>query len=137
MPSHRSATMERGVPSEYPMKVLLFEDNLMWSVRVKNGLVALGHEPVTVSAVPDGVEADLAIVNLSARAFDPFAVISELKAAGVRMIGHVGHKEKELWARGEAAGCDQVVSNGSLANRLEAVLAGLPVKCPTGTEDDE
>lgn len=119
------------------MKVLLFEDNLMWSVRVKNGLVALGHEPETVSVVPDGVEADLAIISLSARAFDPFAVIGELKVKGVRMIGHVGHKEQDLWVRGEEAGCDQVVSNGSLANRLEAVLAGLPVKCPTGTEDEE
>ncbi len=119
------------------MKVLLFEDNLMWSVRMKNGLVALGHEPVTVSAVPEGVEADLAIVSLSARAFDPFELVEELKLSGVRVLGHVGHKEKDLWARGEQAGCDQVVSNGSLANRLEAVLAGLPVKCPTPTEEQE
>ena len=114
------------------MKVLLCEDNLMWSVRVKNGLVALGHEPVK-----EATEADLAIVSLSARAFDPFEAVAKLKQQGVQVIGHVGHKEKDLWARGEQAGCDQVVSNGSLANRLEAVLAGLPVKCPTPTEEEE
>jgi len=114
------------------MKILLCEDNLMWSVRVKNGLVALGHEPVK-----DEAEADLAIVSLSARAFDPFETVAKLKERGVPTICHVGHKEKDLWKRGEEAGCDQVVSNGSLANRLEAVLAGLPVKCPTQPEDEE
>ncbi|MCH8980153.1 MAG: hypothetical protein IH945_13075 [Armatimonadetes bacterium] len=114
------------------MKVLLREDNLMWSVRVKNGLVALGHEPVK-----EETEAELAIVSLSARAFDPFETVAKLKEKGLRVIGHVGHKEKDLWKRGEEAGCDQVVSNGSLANRLEAVLAGLPVKCPTPTEEEE
>ena len=114
------------------MKVLLCEDNLMWSVRVKNGLAALGHTPVKEEA-----EADLAIVSLSAKAFDPFERVASLKEKGVRVIGHVGHKEKDLWARGEQAGCDQVVSNGSLANRLEAVLADQSVKCPTPTEDEE
>ena len=106
----------------------------MWSVKVKNGLAALGHEPVVTKEPQD---ADLAIVSLSATAFDPIGTVKVLKAKGIRVIGHVGHKEKDKWAAGEEAGCDQVVSNGSLANRLEAVLAGLPVKCPSGDEDEE
>ena len=101
------------------MKVLLLEDNLMWSVRVRKGLESLGHK-VTVATEPS--EADLAIVNLGARAFDPFAAIATLKKGGTTVIGHVGHKEKDTWKRGEEAGCDKVVSNGTLANRLKAVI---------------
>ena len=108
----------------------------MWSVRTKKGLEALGHK-VTVSTKPEAGSHDLAIVNLGARSFDPIAAVKSLKADELRVIGHVGHKEQDKWNEGEEAGCDQVVSNGSLANRLAAVLAGLPVKCPSGTEDDE
>jgi hypothetical protein len=105
------------------MKVLLFEDNLMWSVRTRNGLEAMGHE-VVVAAKPGGElpAADLAIVNLGATSFDPFVLLPRLKARGVTVIGHVGHRDKELWKRGEEAGCDRVVSNGTLANRLSTVV---------------
>lgn len=101
------------------MKVLLLEDNLMWSVRVRNGLEALGH---SVAISTEAKEADLAIVNLSARAFDPLKAVNELKKMGVQTIGHVGHKEKEIWNKGKEAGCDVVVSNGTLANRLSSVI---------------
>ena len=101
------------------MKVLLLEDNLMWSVKVRNGLETLGHK-VTVATQP--MEADIAIVNLGARAFDPIEAVKQLKKQGTTTVGHVGHKEKDLWEKGEKAGCDKVVSNGTLANRLESVM---------------
>ena len=49
------------------MRILLLEDNLLWSVRTRNGLAALGHE-VAVFSKTDGElpEVDLAIVNLAA-----------------------------------------------------------------------
>ena len=105
------------------MKVLLLEDNLIWSVRTRKGLESLGHEVAVMARLKhDLPAADLAIVNLGARSFDPFEAIEGLRARGTRVLGHVGHKEKDLWRQGEDAGCDQVVSNGSLANRLKAVL---------------
>jgi hypothetical protein len=104
------------------MKVLLLEDNLMWSVRVRKGLESLGHT-VLVSAETEAMPyVDLAIVNLSAGAFDPFDAVRKLKLNNTRVIGHVGHKDKELWRQGQEAGCDKVVSNGTLANRLKAAL---------------
>lgn len=108
------------------MKVLLLEDNLMWSVRTRNGLVALGHE-VAVFSKADGElpPADLAIVNLGATRFDAISAVVMLKKRGTRTIGHVGHKDKELWKRGEEAGCDKVVSNGTLANKLGSVIEPL------------
>lgn len=102
------------------MRVALYEDNLMWSVRIKNGLRALGHE-----VVPQGEDPDLAIVDLGTSVGDPFDTVVQLKSRGVKVIGHVGHKDKELWRRGEEAGCEKVVSNGTMAKRLDAVLAGV------------
>lgn len=104
------------------MRVLLLEDNLMWSVRVMNGLKTLGHE-VVISI--DDAPIDLAIVDLATTVGDPMETVRQLRAKGVRVLGHVGHKDKELWRQGEEAGCDKVVSNGSLANRLQAVLTDL------------
>lgn len=110
------------------MRIVLYEDNLMWSVRTKNGLQAMGHE-VTVLNKPteDVAEVDLAIVNLGAKSFDAFELASRLKQRGVRTLGHVGHKEKDLWQKGIEAGCTKVVSNGSLANRLVAVISELQI----------
>ena len=105
------------------MKVLLLEDNLLWSVRTRKGLESLGHEVAVMARMKhDLPQADLAIVNLGARSFEPFETVRQLKAKGAKVIGHVGHKEKDLWKLGEEAGCDRVVSNGTLANRLAAVM---------------
>jgi CheY-like chemotaxis protein len=104
------------------MKVLLLEDNLMWSVRTRKGLESLGHTVLVAAETAEMPYVDLAIVNLSARAFDPFDAVRRLKQGNTRVIGHVGHKDKELWRQGEESGCDRVVSNGTLANRLKAVL---------------
>lgn len=102
--------------------MLLLEDNLMWSVRTRKGLEAFGHT-VVVGKKPQ--EADLAIVNLGATSFDPLEAVKALKTMGVRTIGHIGHKEKDKWKAGEEAGCEKVVSNGTLANRLESVMKDL------------
>lgn len=108
------------------MRVLLLEDNLMWSVRTRKGLEALGHE-VTVLSRPQGQlpESDLVIVNLGATRFDAIEQVKALKQRGTRTIGHVGHKDKGQWKAGEQAGCEKVVSNGTLANRLQAVMDSL------------
>lgn len=106
------------------MRVLLLEDNLLWSVRVRNGLQTLGHEVLVFSKMGELPSVDLAIVNLGSRAFSPLDAVRQLKAQGVRVIGHIGHKEKEVWKNGIDAGCDKVVSNGTLAKKLEEVVRG-------------
>ena len=105
------------------MKVLLLEDNLMWSVRTRKGLETLGCKVIVVSKPTDELPpADLAIVNLGAKSLDPFKCIAALKKRGTRTIGHIGHKEKDIWEQGEKAGCDVVVSNGSLAHKLASLI---------------
>lgn len=115
------------------MKVLLFDDNLMWSARLTKSLRALGHEPAVASAVPDATDAAAAIVNLGSAKFDATEVVPRLRALGVHVIGHAGHKEKDLLALGKSAGCDTLASNSKLTFSLEELLdlvnlRGLPPK---------
>jgi hypothetical protein len=105
------------------VRVLVFEDNLMWSSRLTNTLRKLGHEP-ELRRTPDstGNEAPVAIVNLGADSFGPTTLVPVLRAAGVTVIGHAGHKEKELHELGRQAGCDILATNSELTYKIEALL---------------
>lgn len=97
------------------LKVCLVEYDLLWSVRLKKSFVALGHV-VTVSETGLLTEpVDLAIVNLSAKQYNPTAVISKLKSEGIKVIAHAGHKEASLLNIGKDSGADYVATNGELA----------------------
>ncbi|KAA0239994.1 MAG: hypothetical protein EDM74_02315 [Armatimonadetes bacterium] len=105
------------------MKVWLFETNLLWSERLKSGLLALGYEVEQVSpaAVPDGA-ADLVIASLTEIAKAPPDFVQLLKSRSAKIIGHAGHVETDLFQLGSDLGFDAVFPNGKVANRLEAVL---------------
>ena len=119
------------------MTVLVFEDNLMWSARLKRSLESLGHEAVVLTALPEPLPAaEAAIVNLGSERMPVEAVQAALRGRGVRVIGHAGHKEKGLLDRGREAGCDAVVSNSTLTFRLDKVLEGT-ANPPEMDEDDE
>lgn len=108
------------------MRVLVLENNLMWSPRLANGLRALGHEPIVLERVPaEWPSADAAIVNLGVPAF--VAVVGDLEAKGVSTVGHAGHKEKEILDLGREAGCSRIATNSQIANRLADFF-------PTSTE---
>ena len=105
------------------MKVLVFEDNLIWSSRLLKSLRALGHEPVLLSAVPEELGgATVAIVNLGSPSLKPGEIVPILVGQGVHVVGHAGHKEKELHALGKAAGCQTLASNSEITFKIEALL---------------
>ena len=104
-----------------PLRILIYEDNLMWSSRLVQTLVALGHEPI-VLATPDPREGDAAIVNLGAPSFRPAELVPALRERGVHVIGHAGHKEKELHELGREIGCDTLATNRELTFQVERLL---------------
>jgi hypothetical protein len=105
------------------MKVLVFETNLMWSSRLVKSLRGLGHEAEVRTELPEpDVHADAAIVNLGDAHPDPKELVHRLKKADVFVIGHAGHKEKDLHALGREAGCDRLASNSELTFKLETLL---------------
>lgn len=104
------------------MRVLVYEDNLIWSSRLLKSLKGLGHEPVLLTQ-PAAEAADVAIVNLTSPNLKPAQLVPQLVALGVHVIGHAGHVEKDLLELGRAAGCQTLASNGQLTFKLEQLLA--------------
>lgn len=104
------------------MKVLLFDDNLMWTTRFTKTLRSLGHEVELATGVPDQTDAQAAILNLGSPKIDAAALVPALQLLGVRVIGHAGHKEKELHALGKAVGCDVLATNRQITVDLEGLL---------------
>ena len=112
------------------MTVWIFERNLLWSARLKNALATLGHAPRLCGALPEDGGADLAIVNLG-EGDRIESLVPALKARGVPVLAHAGHREKELLALGKSLGVDRLATNGQMANDLERVLGRM-----VSAEDD-
>lgn len=109
------------------MRVLIFEDNLMWSARLRQSLAGLGHEPILVERLPQDLrslpQAEAAILNLGSETLWSGELVNALKANGTWVVGHAGHKESGKLAAGREEGCDAVVSNSTLTWKLGDVLA--------------
>lgn len=106
------------------MTIWIFEENLLWSSRLRSGVQGLGHTTeVRETYVAECLAGDFAIVNLGSRAMPPEDLIPKLKASGVFVIAHAGHKEKPLQVIGLDSGADMVVTNSELTNKLSAILA--------------
>ena len=105
------------------MKVLIFEDNLMWAPRLSKSVTAFGHDAQTFAKMPAEMPVgDVAVVNLGSRAMAPAELVPKLKAAGIRVIAHAGHKEKELLELGGQLGCDRLATNGEITNKIGQIL---------------
>jgi hypothetical protein len=104
---------------------LIFEENLIWSERLRKSLVGLGHEAIVISRlgaeIPTG---DVAILNFGSILWSE-ALVARLRESGVKTIGHAGHKEKEKLELGRIAGIDTVVTNSTLTYKLETILQDL------------
>ncbi len=101
------------------MTVLILDKNLIWSARLQKAAETLGHLAVIGEA---NMDADVAILPLRPGCAD---TVYDLHARGIKVVGHAGHKEKDLLYMGKTAGCDAVVTNSELTFKLDQVLAGL------------
>ncbi|AIE84699.1 hypothetical protein [Fimbriimonas ginsengisoli] len=105
------------------MRVLLFEDNLMWSSRLVQTLRGHGHEPLLRMGIPSESEgASVAVINLGSASPDPKELVAKLHELGVKVLAHAGHREKELMDLGRAAGADRLATNSELTFKLPALL---------------
>lgn len=118
------------------MLVLIFDDNLLTSASVLDQLRRSGHEAVIVGTIQEARQAvprrpDVVLINLMARAFDPPALIRQLRAEPAftsgRVVGYCGHLEHTRRARALDAGCHHVISNAQALRQLNETLAKLRV----------
>ena len=103
------------------MRVLVFESNLFWSSRLLKTLRELGFDSRLVGPRERApFEGEVALVNLGVPEY--LAVIPNLRESGMYVIGHAGHKEKELRELGRQAGCDRIASNSEMTFKLKELL---------------
>ena len=108
------------------MTILIFDENLLWSSRLKSGVEGTGNTAVVIDRMPlEPISADIAIVNLASRAMPAETLIPLLKTQNIKVVAHAGHKEKPLLLVGQDSGADLVVTNGELTNKLAEILGRL------------
>lgn len=118
-----------------PLRVAVLADDLIWATRLAGHVRAAGAEPVAArelgafAAALDGT--GLAIVDLTARAYDGVAAIELATASGARVLAVGQHDDLELRKRAMAAGAERVFAYRKLfedgPGTLEAWLES-PVK---------
>jgi hypothetical protein len=106
------------------VNVLALETNLMWVSKLKLGLVGLGHTPTFTGRLPDDLGSfELAIVNLGEEPSRLAETVRRIQAAGLPIVAHAGHKEKELMELGASLGIGALATNSEMTHSLAAVLA--------------
>jgi DNA-binding response OmpR family regulator len=120
--------------SEPSRRVAVLADDLIWATRLAGHVRSAGGEPVAArdlatfrAALGD---ARLAIVDLTARAYDGVAAIEHAAASGARVLAVGQHDDLDLRKRALAAGAERVFAYRRLfedgPRTLEAWLAASP-----------
>ena len=111
--------------------IRIYENNLLWSQRLKLSLADCGDEleifskPLQAGTFEQEhalANVRIAIVNLGSNQYDAPQLIQFLKRNHVKIIAHAGHKEGTLLDAGKTFGADLVVTNRELTVRASALV---------------
>lgn len=95
-------------------RVVVAADDLIWADRLVRLVRAAGGEPIVVRSVGALREAlpgsTRAVVDLTARAYDPLVVVAEARAGGCRVLAVAQHDDLDLHRRARSAGAERVVA---------------------------
>jgi DNA-binding NarL/FixJ family response regulator len=95
-------------------RVLILADDLIWADRLARAVAASGAVSVAVGTRaafdPGLVDADAAIIDLTARAYDGIAAVESATAVGVRVLAVGQHDDHATRKRALAAGADRVLA---------------------------
>ena len=109
-------------------RVAIVADDLIWSTRLATLVTGSGAEPVPVRSVAalEAVLADgvgRAIVDLTARAYDPLTAIALATAAGSAVLAIGPHDDHAARKAALAAGATRVLAYRKLADDGPATVA--------------
>jgi len=110
-------------------KVVALMDDLFFQMKVAETAKHLGIEfkvAANADALLSALETSpqLVIVDLNARS-NPIEAIEKLRAAKneVRVVAFLSHVQRELAARAQAAGCNEVLPRSAFTQNLAAILS--------------
>jgi len=121
-------------------RVAILAQDLVWADRLARSTEAAGGEPARAKTAPELdralVCADRAIVDLTARAYDPIVAIERARASGARVLAVGPHDDVALRKRAFAAGADKVLAYRKLFEDGPATIARWLAGTGTGTGSD-
>jgi hypothetical protein len=95
-------------------RIAILAQDLIWRDRLARSVTAAGGEPVLATTAATFDEAlavaDLALVDLTARAYDPLLAIERAVAGGARVLAVGQHDDTALRKRALAGGADRVLA---------------------------
>lgn len=112
--------------------VVVLADDLIWATRLSEAITAAGADPVRVRRLADLVPAlspngaaagRLAIVDLTARAYDGIEAIRTAAGSGARVVAVGQHDDVELRRRALEAGAERVFTYRALFEHGPRILA--------------
>lgn len=100
-------------------RILAVVSDLMLASRVRESLLAAGHEVSVKPTLPDPVSAEAIVCDLDTVDADAIA------STGVPSLGFYSHLDVEAKARAKKAGIDAVVPRSRMARELPELIDGL------------
>ena len=93
-------------------RIAILAQDLIWSDRLARAVEAAGGEPTRAKTAPEfdrALEcADLAIVDMTASAYDALTAIERARSSGARVIAVGQHDDIDLRKRALARGAERV-----------------------------
>jgi DNA-binding response OmpR family regulator len=109
------------------LRVAVLAQDLIWSDRLARAVEAAGAVPARAKTAPEfdhALEcADHAIVDLTARGYDPMVAIERAVAAGAHVLAVGQHDDVDLRKRALARGADRVLAYRKLFEDGPATVA--------------
>jgi hypothetical protein len=100
-------------------RILALVSDLMLSSRVRESLLAAGHEVSVKPTLPDPLSAEVIVCDLDA------VNAKEIASTGVPSLGFYSHLDHERRARAKQAGIDTVVPRSRMARELPELIDAL------------
>jgi hypothetical protein len=109
------------------IRVAVLAQDLIWSDRLARAVEAAGAEPARSKTVlefdQDLVDASFAIIDLTARNYEPMAAIERARVAGARVVAIGPHDDVATRKRALAAGAERVFAYRKLHEDGPATIA--------------
>jgi electron transfer flavoprotein alpha/beta subunit len=109
------------------VRVAVLSQDLIWQDRLARGVEAAGATPIRAKTAPDFDRAldgvDFAIVDLTARAYDPLAAVERAHSLGAHVLAVGPHDDLPLRKQALAAGADRVLAYRKLFEDGPATIA--------------
>ena len=107
--------------------VAILAQDLIWADRLARAVEAAGAEPARAKTEPEFdrslVCADLAIIDMTASAYDPLVAIERARSSGARVIAVGQHDDIALRKRALARGAERVFAYRKLFEDGPATIA--------------